>query len=156
MCKYADDCTASEIIPNGELSNMQKVLDGLQNWATTNNMLLSPKKTKDMWISFCKNSVEPDHLRINDSCLERASKVKLQRARQQDNLCWKYHVEQTVKKASNRLYFWRNVGKQTYLQRPASPYIVPKYAHFSHLPPQRRAVCRSTLQKSCSLYKAGA
>ena len=41
MCKYADDCTASESIPNGELSNVQKVLDGLQNWATTNNMLLN-------------------------------------------------------------------------------------------------------------------
>ena len=48
MCKYADDCAASQSIPNGELSNMQKVLDGLQNWATTNNMLLNSKKTKDM------------------------------------------------------------------------------------------------------------
>ena len=66
MCKYADDCTASESIPNGELSNMQKVLDGLQNWATTNNMLLNLKKTKDMWIPFCENSIEPDLLRIND------------------------------------------------------------------------------------------
>ena len=47
MCKYADDCTASESIPNGELSNMQKVLDGLQNLATTNNMLLNSRKTKE-------------------------------------------------------------------------------------------------------------
>ena len=77
MCKYTDDCTASESIPNGELSNMQKVLDGLQNWATTNNMLLNSKKTQDMWISFCKNSIEPDLLQINDSCLERVSKFKL-------------------------------------------------------------------------------
>ena len=34
MCKYSDDCTASKSIPNGELSNMQKVFDSLQNWAT--------------------------------------------------------------------------------------------------------------------------
>ena len=66
MCNYADDCRASESIPNGELSNMQKVLDGLQNWATTNNMLLDLKKTKDLWIPFCENSIEPDLLRIND------------------------------------------------------------------------------------------
>ena len=120
MCKYADDCTASESIPDGELLNMQKVLDGLQNWATTNNMLLNSKKTKDMWISFCKNSIEPDLLRIIDSCLERVSKFKLQRVWQQDNLCWNYHVEQTVKKASKRLYFWMNVGikaKPTYRDR---------------------------------------
>ena len=45
---------------------MQKVLDGLQNWATTNNMLLNSKKTKDMWISFCENPIEPDLLRMND------------------------------------------------------------------------------------------
>ena len=77
MCKYADGCTAFESIPIGELSNMQEVLDGLRNWATTNNMLLNPKKTKNMWISFSKNSIKPDALRINDSCLERVSKFKL-------------------------------------------------------------------------------
>ena len=77
MCKYADDCTAFESIPIGELSNMQEVLDGLQNWATTNNILLNPKKTKDMWILFSENSIKPDALRINDSCLKRVSKFKL-------------------------------------------------------------------------------
>ena len=51
--------------------------------------------------------------------------------------------------------FWRNVGEQTYLQRSASPYIVPKYAHFSNMPPHSGAVRRSTLQKGCSVYKAG-
>ena len=95
VCKYADDYTASESIPNGELSNMQKVLDSLQNWATTNNM----------WISSCKNPIENDLLRINDSCLEGVSKFMLLGVWQQDNLCWNYHVEQTVKKASKRLYF---------------------------------------------------
>ena len=90
---------------------MQKVPDGLQNWATTNNMLLNSKKTKDMWISFCKNSIEPDLLRINDSWLERVSKFKLLGVWQQDNLCWNYHVEQTAKKASKRLYFLRECKK---------------------------------------------
>lgn len=46
MCKYADACTASESIPNGEFSNLQNVFDDLQNSATTNNMLLNPGKTK--------------------------------------------------------------------------------------------------------------
>ena len=105
MCTYTDDCTASKSIPNGKLSNMQKVLDGLQNWATTNKMLLNSKKTKDMWISFCKNSIKPHLLQINDSRLERVSKFKLLRVWQQDNLCWNYHVELPVKKARKRLYF---------------------------------------------------
>ena len=83
---------------------MQEVLDGLQNWATTNNMTLNPKKTKDMWTSFSKNSLKPNALRINDSCLERLLNFKLLGVWQEDNLCWSYHVEQTVKKASKRLY----------------------------------------------------
>ena len=74
-------------------------------------MLLNSKKTKDMWISFCKNSIEPDLLRRNDSCLQRVSKFELLGVRQQDNLCWSYHVEQTVKKASKRLYFLRKCKK---------------------------------------------
>ena len=60
---------------------------------------------QDMWILFCKNSIEPDLLRINDSCLERASVFKLLGVWQQDNLCCNYHVEQTLKKASKILYF---------------------------------------------------
>ena len=156
MCKYADDCTASQSIPNGELSNMQKVLDGLQNWAATNNMLLNSKKTKDMWISFCKNSIEPDLLRRNDSCLERVSNFKLLGVWQQDNLCWNYHVEQTVKKASKRLYFLRECRKANLpTEIGITIYIVPKYAHFSNMPPHSGAVRRSTLQKSCSVYKTG-
>ena len=39
------------------------------------------------------------------------------------------------------------------MQNLGGRYIVPKYARFSNMPPQCRAVCRSTLQKSCSLYK---
>ena len=35
---------------NGELSNMQKVLDCFYNWATTSNTLLNPNKIKDVWI----------------------------------------------------------------------------------------------------------
>ena len=30
---------------------------------------------------------------------------------QQDNLCWNYHIEQTVKKAMNRLYYLRECRK---------------------------------------------
>ena len=48
--KYADDCTQSERIMKGECSNMQEVLDSVQNWSDTNKMKLTAKKTKDMWI----------------------------------------------------------------------------------------------------------
>ena len=43
---------------------------------------------------------------MNEWCLKRVSKFKLLGVWQQDNLhvCWNYHVEQTVKKASKRFY----------------------------------------------------
>ena len=81
---------------------MQKKLDGLQNWATANNTLLNSKKTKDMWILFCKTSTEPDLLRINDSWLERVSKFKLLGVWKHNNLCWNYYVEQTGSKESHQ------------------------------------------------------
>lgn len=111
MCKYADDCTVFECIPKGSPSDLQRVLDNLQNWSTENNMLLNSKKTKDMWISFHKTSNEPDPLIINDSCLERVAKFKLLGVWHQNNLCWNYHIEQTVKKANKRLYYLREVRK---------------------------------------------
>ena len=90
---------------------MQKVLDGLQSWATTNNMLLNPKKTKDMWISFRKHPIEPETLRINNAQVERVSQLKLLGVWQQNNLRWNYHVEQTIKKACKRLYHLRECRK---------------------------------------------
>ena len=132
---------------------MQKELDGLQNRTTTNNMLLNSKKTKDMWILFCKNSTEQDLLRINDSWLERVSKFKLLGVWKHDNLCWNYHVEQTVKKATNRLYFLREcrkanlpseIGITIYCTkiRPLLEYASPVWGGFPKY-----------LAKSCSVYK---
>ena len=105
MCKYVG-CTVYESVPSGCSSNMQKVLDGLQSWATTNNMLLNPKKTKNMWISFRKHSIEPETLRINNAQVERVSQFKLLRVWQQNNLRWNYHVEQTIKVAVTLIFFY--------------------------------------------------
>ena len=64
-----------------------------------------------MWISFCKNPVEPDTLRINNTQLERVSQFKLLGVWQQNNLRWNYHIEQTTKKACKRLYYLRECRK---------------------------------------------
>ena len=136
---------------------MQKVLDGLQNWATTNNMLLNSKKTKDMWISFCENSIEPDLLRKNDEWLERVSKFKLPGLWQQDNLCWHYHVEQTVKTASKRLYSMRECGKANLpTEIGITIYCTKIRPLLEYASPVWGGLQKSTLQKSCCLCKKGA
>ncbi|CAB4004432.1 multidrug resistance-associated 5 [Paramuricea clavata] len=69
--KYADDCTQDEVIPYGSASNMQEVLDAINDWAHGNKMKLNAKKTKDMWICFKAAIPEPSHLKIGDDTIER-------------------------------------------------------------------------------------
>ena len=45
------------------IANYQPCKRYLTSFRTGQNMLLNSNKTKDMWISFCKNSVEPDFFR---------------------------------------------------------------------------------------------
>ena len=156
MCKYADDCTVYESVPSGCSSNMQKVLDGLQSWASTNNMLLNPKKTKDMWISFRKHSIEPETLRINNAQVERVSQFKLLGVWQQNNLRWNYHVEQTIKKACKRLHHLRECSKARLpIRRLALQSIVPKFAHSFNMRHKSGVVYHSIWQTTYSPYKTG-
>ena len=67
--KYADDCTQSECIMKAKCSNMQEVLDSVQNWSNTNKMKLNAKKTKDMWIYFGKYNPQPPNLYIGERVL---------------------------------------------------------------------------------------
>ena len=94
---------------------------------------------------------------ISGPLLERVSKFNLLGVWQQDNLCWNYHIEQTVKKARNRLHYLResSAGKQIYPQRSASQYIELRYVNSSNIHPQFRAVCRNTSQMSWSPHKTG-
>ena len=75
--KYADDCTQSECIMKGKCSNMQEVLDSVQNWSNTNRMKLNAKKTKDMWICFGKSNPQQPNLYIGDNMIERVDTLKL-------------------------------------------------------------------------------
>ena len=115
-----------------------------QTGVIQNNNLAAPQA------EYKTASLPPTRTACRSTCVIQNFKLTATQATN-ENLCWNYHAEQR-KKASKR----GNVGKQTYLQTSASPYIVPKYAHFSNMRSQCGAVCRSTLQKSCILYITGA
>ena len=61
----------------GKCSNIQEVLDCVQNWSNTNRMKLNAKKTKDMWICFGKSNLQPPNLYIGDNMIERVDTFKL-------------------------------------------------------------------------------
>ena len=56
---------------------MQEVMDAECNWACNNNMIISAKKTKDMWICFFELIDEPPSIPVGDETIERVNVVKL-------------------------------------------------------------------------------
>ena len=75
--KYADDCTLDESVSQGSTNHMQMALEAMQDWSTRNNMIINPKKTKDMWICFNTTIPEPDPLLIGSEVVERVKSHKL-------------------------------------------------------------------------------
>ena len=106
-CKYADDCTLDESVSQGSTSHMQMALEAMQNWSTRNNMIINPKKTKDMWICFNTAIPEPDPLLAGSEVVERVKSHKLLGVWHQNNLKWNLHVESIGKKANKCLYSLR-------------------------------------------------
>ena len=109
--KYADDCTHSECIMKGECSNMQKVLDSVQNWSNANRMRLNAKKTKDMWICFGKSIPQPPNLYIGDVMIERINSFKLLGVSCQSNMKWNSHIKEITRKGNRRLCHLRQCRK---------------------------------------------
>jgi hypothetical protein len=111
MCKYADDCSQYELVSRGANSKMQEVVNFLVDWATQNKMELNADKTKVMWIGFSKSNPAPPSICIGNEMIERVTKFKLLGVTMQNDLKWKSHVQDIVKKESKRIYFVRSCKK---------------------------------------------
>ena len=127
----------------GECSNMQEVLDSVQNWSNANRMTLNAKKTKDMWICFGKSIPQPPNLYIGDVMIERVSSFKLLGVSCQSNMKWNSHVKEITHKGNRRLCHLRQcrkahlpteVGLATYCTkiRPLLEYATPVWGGLPH------------------------
>lgn len=106
--KYIDDCTVFEVLtPSRATSTIQKEVDYINQWSTTNNMRLNIKKTKELTICFAKSQPLFDPLAINNHPLESIQSFKLLGIHIQSDLKWNLHIEATCSKASKRLYALR-------------------------------------------------
>ena len=69
--KYADDCSQYEIVQRDGNNHLDEALDAVNDWAVSNKMQLSSKKTKDMWTSF-RSDIEPSpSLTLGNDIIER-------------------------------------------------------------------------------------
>jgi hypothetical protein len=96
-----------EVIPYGSTSNMQEVLDAMNDWALINKMKLNAKKMKDTWICFKDAIPEPPSLMIGNDTIQRVNSFKLLGLWINNILKWNTHTEETTKKANKRLFYLR-------------------------------------------------
>lgn len=104
--KYVDNTTISETMAKGELSNAQRYRDKVIQWSLENRVQLNTEKCKEMRISFTKSQQEFEPILINGDTLEVVENVKLLGLNISSNLTWNIHINEIVKKASKRLYFF--------------------------------------------------
>ena len=55
--KYVDDTTAFEIIPRNAISILDVVVREIHDYCIEHKMKLNPKKCKEMYVNFMKNSI---------------------------------------------------------------------------------------------------
>ena len=99
---FVDDTTSFEIVEKDKSSLMQSVADEASLWSNDNMFQSQPKKCKEMRISFRKIPEIYENVTINGKTIR---SVKILGVTLQSNLKWDAHINNIVKKASNRLYF---------------------------------------------------
>ena len=110
MWKFADDNTISEVIFKDEESTLQETMNPVADWSKKKSQL-NPKKCKELRINFTKQSHSYEPVRINDPCLEVIKSAKILGMLITDDLKWNSHIENTVSKASKRLYLLRQLKR---------------------------------------------
>ena len=109
--KYMDDATLVEICSDGEESQLQSAASEIEQWASSNNMKLNSKKTKELLIHFGNNPPKVPPIIVNEEPIERVSSTKLLGCIINDKLSWENHISDTVNKASQRLHLLRELKR---------------------------------------------
>ncbi len=103
LWKFIGDSTTSEVLPKGNVSTAQHVVDHVTQWSERNRLQLHPEKCKELRISFSTNPVVLD--KDNDKEIEIVESSKLLGLTITNNLTWHAHIKEVIKKASKTLYF---------------------------------------------------
>eukprot|EP00061_Rhincodon_typus_P006808 g27827.t1 len=109
--KFTDDSTVVRWMSNDDESNYRREIEGLVTWCNENNLTLNVGTTKELIIHFRKKGGEHAPICINRTEVERMKTIKFLRVTITDNLSWTSHVDVTVKKAQQQLFFLRQLRK---------------------------------------------
>ena len=100
-----DNTTTSEVVAKGGASNAQHIADCVSQWSLDNRVQLNSEKCKELRISFTKKQSEFHPILVTGNQLEAVRSAKLLGVIITSDLSWNEHINETVKKASKRLYF---------------------------------------------------
>ena len=109
--KFVDDVTRYEVCNTHSQNNLQNAVDGIQEWATDNNVSLNTNKTKELLVYFEREDLDIPRITINGDVIERVSCAKLLGCHIMSNLSWEDHIANLVSKASRRLHLLRELKR---------------------------------------------
>ena len=138
LYKFIDDMTMFEVVsvPVIQTTTLQQEVDSFCQWATTNNMKLNVKKTKEFMVSFLKYTPQIDPLTVNNEPLQTVRTTKLLGVHLTSDLKWSAHIDYICAEASKRLYPLRTLRRSgvpshdlcsvfCYFTRPILEYACP-------------------------------
>ena len=105
LYKYVDDSTLFELGEMNSISLMQESVNIAAEWTNNNDMKINSEKSKEMIISFSHGDLgnEVPNILIDGKVVERVD-LKLLDITFSNDLTWKRHVDNIVKKAGKRIY----------------------------------------------------
>ena len=83
---------------------MMMQMNTIASWSTDNHMKLNATKTKEMFISFCRQTPNVPSITVDGKPLERVDCVTLLGVKLSSDLSWHHHVDHILKKANPCLY----------------------------------------------------
>ena len=104
-------------------------------------MRLNETKTKEMLISFRKNAIDTQPLVVNIKAIERVTDFKIIGVWLSDTPSWSHHVHHVTSRASQRLYYIRQLKRSGLTQEDLLVYY--------------KTMIRPILESACPVWHAG-
>ncbi|KAK3529469.1 hypothetical protein QTP70_031163, partial [Hemibagrus guttatus] len=111
LLKFADDTTVIGLIQDGDESAYRQEIEQLAAWCSLNNLELNTLKTVEMIVDFRRNTPALPPLTIMNSTVPIVESLGFLGTTISQDLKWDIHIDATIKKAQQRLYFLRQLRK---------------------------------------------
>ncbi|KAK3526696.1 hypothetical protein QTP70_031877, partial [Hemibagrus guttatus] len=111
LLKFADDTTVIGLIQDGDESAYRQEIEQLAAWCSRNNLELNTLKTVEMIVDFRRNTPALPPLTIMNSTVPTVASFRFLGTTISQDLKWDTHIDSTIKKAQQRLYFLRQLRK---------------------------------------------